>query len=97
MQVLKRSLNLSRASQSFPKQTWLSRVCSTGLVKILWPAIFRFPRVVFLPVGELSVIFIKFKNFGLQTFSVWKPKFVVLESRYWHGKNIARCTPGKHG
>ena len=71
----------------FPNKPWVLRVCSTSLLQTLWKkekllvtSNFSFFLSVFYPFGELSAIFIKFKNCRLQTLSIWTSlKFVFWE------------------
>ena len=82
------SQNISHtAINPFPNKPLFLGVSRTSLLKTVWEkekllvtSNFSFSHNVFYPSGELSAIFIKYKNCHLQTLSVWKRlKFVILE------------------
>ena len=71
----------------FPNKPCFLRVCSTSLLKTPWKkekllvtSNFSFSQSVFLPIVELSAIFINFRIVVCKLFQLWKSlKFVVWE------------------
>ena len=91
---------LSTIFNPFPNKPWFLCICSTSLLKTLWEqkkllitSNFSYSHSVFQLFGELSTIFIEFKNCCRQTLSVWKGlKFAIWEWVKSYHCNSSYCS-----